>query len=607
MLKLIALLVLICLSGNIYAANVTNYTKYQQIYSVSADLKSFNKTINAIGYFENETYSAYVYFGELEKVESISGYYLVNSKKKKLSKNNIYKSDLLSEGFYDGYKTYKLDFVNENAGKAKKYFEYNANIINTEVFCVSKLNFYQSSDFKIDTFENIVNVPHGYYLLINIEDCKNEKNFSIDSNITTNGKTYIFRKYFSVENNQKTKTNTSEFEYNSIRVLVCPDKANPLSYFNNWYQNLINSIPPSEKYKVICDSLRKISPNRDSLIANVFYFVTKKIRYIDIENGINAFRPRQSDEVLFKQQGDCKDMALLLNNMYNYLGYDASMALSSTLNNDYNFDFPTLSSANHAICILKYDDKIYYLDATERLGKYNQPSQQIQSTKAMISKQGAAQIIDIPKIEGAFNKVISTYKIKIDEQKIKGNFDTEYKGYSKIFIENITENYSNTKSKQLLKKYYQDRNYNISFVNIEYIKKNESINIKGEVDLNPSIITKVENKTFLNFNFCPFIHSFEKEADSTENYPLYRTTKNKNTVIIEFPYKINRIESLYSNFKISEFDIVYSFNVRHQNNQLIIEYEYENPYVLLTKNIIPSFNKINESIKKTLNHEIIIY
>ena len=127
------------------------------------------------------------------------------------------------------------------------------------------------------------------------------------------------------------------------------------------------------------------------------------------------------------------------------------------------------------------------------------------------------------------------------------------------------------------------------------------------MELNPSAFTKIENKIYFNFNFCPYIHFFEEEIDSTENYPLYLSTNNKNIIVIEFPNNINKVESLYSNFKISENNINYTFKVSHQNNKLIIEYTYDNPYVLLHKNIIPSYNKINQSISKTLNHEIIIY
>jgi hypothetical protein len=582
----------------------TNYSIYKQIYSVNSDATSFKKEIIAKGAFTDKNYSAFVYFGELEKVESIIAYYINSNKRKKINKNNIYKSDLLSENFYDGYKAYKIDFINENKINTNQLFEFKTSILNSEIFCISSLSFYQSEKYKIDTAENIVKVPIGYYLYINLEDLKKAENISVDSICSSTEKTYTFRKIFK----QKAPISPEkEFEYYSVRVLVCPEKANPLLYFNNWYQNLLGTIPSSNTYKITCDSLAKSHSNKDSLIKHVFEYVTKKIRYIDIENGINAFRPRPSDEVLYKQQGDCKDMALLLKNMYTFLGFDAFMALSSTLSNDHQFDFPTLSSANHAICILNYNNKLYYLDATERLGKYNQPSQQIQETKAMISKPGYAKIIDIPKMDGNFNTTTSTFILKIEQNKIKGTFENEYKGYSKIFIENITENYSTSKSKQLLKKYFQESNYNISFENIEYLKKNESINITGEVDLNPSVFTKVDNKTFFNFNFSPFIHTLNREIDSTENYPIYRTTNNKNKLIIEFPFNINRIESLYSNFKHTENNIIYSFNITHHQNKLIIEYKYENPYVILTKDIIPSFNKINQFISKTLNHEIIIY
>lgn len=580
----------------------TKYNYYKQTYTANVVEHSFEKTIAAKGKFSSNNYTANIYFGELETIEEINAYYLTNNKKKKVNKNNIYKSDVITNNFYSGYKNFIINFEKQTK-HIEEEFEFNAKIYNKELLCISTLVFYQSEDYSIDTFENVVNVPLGNRLLICFNDTSEIGNLRIDSSINNTFKTYTFRKVFNTSKNSKNK----DWEYYAIRVLICPDNANPLSYFNQWYQGLLNSIEPSKNYKTICDSLAKRHENRDSLIKHVFEYTTKKIRYIDIENGVNAFRPRPTDDVILKQQGDCKDMAFMLKNMYTYLNFDAYIALSSTLSNEHIFDFPTIASADHAICILKYKDKTYYLDATERLGKYNQPSQQIQETKAMISKIDHAEIIDVPKQNSTFNASTSKYIFNINDTEIKGKATNTYNGYSKLFIDNIIHTYSPTKSKQVLKKFYQDRNYNLSVKDIDYKIINESIQTTADLELNANVLMKVDNKTFFNFNFCPFPHQFDRLVDTTEQYVFYKTAQNKTIIEITFPNKINKVESLYSNLNYNEDGMKYQFNVKHINNKLIIEYTFENEHVKIPTRLTNKYNQLNLLISKSLNHEIIIY
>lgn len=580
----------------------TKYNYYKQTYTANVINHSFVKTIDAKGKFSTINYAANIYFGELENIEEINAYYLTNNKKKKVNKNNIYKSDVITNNFYSGYKSYTINFEKQTK-YVEEEFEFNAKVNNKELLCISTLVFYQTDDYSIDTFENIVNVPLGNRLLICFSDTSEIANLIIDSTINNTFKTYTFRKVFNTSKNLKNK----DWEYYAIRVLVCPDNANPLSYFNKWYQGLLNSIEPSKNYKTICDSLAKRHENKDSLIKHIFEYTTKKIRYIDIENGVNAFRPRPTDEVILKQQGDCKDMAFMLKNMYTYLNFDAYIALSSTLSNEHIFDFPTIASADHAICILNYKDKIYYLDATERLGKYNQPSQQIQETKAMISKIDHAEIIDVPKQNCTFNASTSKYIFNINDTEIKGKATNTYNGYSKLFIDNIIHTYSPTKSKQLLKKFYQDRNYNLSVKDIDYKIIDESIQTTANLELNANVLMKVDNKTFFNFNFCPFPHQFDRSVDTTEQYVFYKTAQNKTIIEITFPNKINKVESLYSNLIYNEDGMKYQFNVKHSNNKLIIEYTFENDHVKIPTSLTNKYNQLNLLISKSLNHEIIIY
>ena len=231
---------------------------------------------------------------------------------------------------------------------------------------------------KIDTIIQELIVPNKYVLIYSLEDASKIASLKIDSIQYDAHKIYRFQKVFS--ENEAIDSNY----FHGIRTNVRLSNTSAYKFLNAWYVDMIRNIQLSENYKTICDSITKKSSDRIMILKSIYDYVKTSIRYIDIENGINAFKPRTCDEVLYNKYGDCKDMAFLIQKMLEYKGIRSNLALSSTSSHEYQFNFPSIASANHLICIAELDGKYYYLDATEKYGIYSIPSRQIINTAAFI-------------------------------------------------------------------------------------------------------------------------------------------------------------------------------------------------------------------------------
>ena len=82
--------------------------------------------------------------------------------------------------------------------------------------------------------------------------------------------------------------------------------------FIQWFRRISKDsdfISPAVEAKAA--EIAEANPTREAKIRAAFEFVTS-LRYVAIEFGINAFRPRTPDQVLHQRYGDCKDKANLL-------------------------------------------------------------------------------------------------------------------------------------------------------------------------------------------------------------------------------------------------------------------------------------------------------
>lgn len=190
---------------------------------------------------------------------------------------------------------------------------------------------------------------------------------------------------------------------NEIAYLIHNSDFEPKMYFSNWFEKRIDpQLELGEEF--IPEELLLISKkeSRAELAKACFKYVQREVKYIDIENGINAIIPRNCEKILVKNIGDCKDMATLLVSLYRHFGFESYFGISRTNSKKGVFDFPSVGLANHAICVLKLNEEWIYLDATEDACLFGDPSLQILGTEVFLvghSEKYFQEILNQPNFE----------------------------------------------------------------------------------------------------------------------------------------------------------------------------------------------------------------
>ena len=94
-------------------------------------------------------------------------------------------------------------------------------------------------------------------------------------------------------------------------------------------------------------------------------FVQREIRYLGLEGGIGAYKPRSPDQVLSQRYGDCKDKSLLLCAMLDQVGIEAVPLLVSTYDGPRLQDrLPTPHAFDHCVVMVQPDEDPIVVDPT---------------------------------------------------------------------------------------------------------------------------------------------------------------------------------------------------------------------------------------------------
>ncbi len=133
-----------------------------------------------------------------------------------------------------------------------------------------------------------------------------------------------------------------------------------------WYSDLAKeALEPDE---LVRETTLKVTAGKKTLeekVRAIYNFVSKNIRYVGMEFGINGYKPHKAGEVLRNRYGDCKDHATLLVAMLKVIGVKGYPVLIPTLskaNADPEMPMPT--AFNHEIAAIKWKGKLLFLDTT---------------------------------------------------------------------------------------------------------------------------------------------------------------------------------------------------------------------------------------------------
>jgi len=554
----------------------------------------FSQTIQHKGtYPANQEEAINIYYGELDEIkELVVRYKNAKGKWKTLSKKNISSSAVNTQSFYSG--TRKHSFTLEK--QAKPFlFEVSYQMVTKDLMFLASIAF--RDEGKVDTFDYNITVPESHMLQYKLDD-KAEGLINIKTSESRNEQHYQF---FS---DRKIRPLEKDEQPIRVRLMVHPKDVAPFDHFNDWYRNLVqpHSKINSNTIAAMEAAVEGISDDNER-IKTIFQLVQKKISYISFESGIGAVQPRDVNQIFEYKQGDCKDMGNLLCQTLRHFGYEAYMAISSTVSHPWDLDFPCLASANHAICVIKINDEWKYLDATESHGIYGYPSRQIQDRNIFIVDEDKGVLHKVNQVAPKNNRANYNFHFTQNKNSLEGNFNFQLSGLSQIDFVYI-ENYSTAeKANEILTNYLESwaKNIEVETVYLETGLLTSTLN--GHVKSSKNF-TALKQKTYLSLNFLPKPNLSERQLKEDDKLITYQAVNNNYNILIDLEENIRLKE--FSAIDFEESGMKFQFDVSQESpTQIKINYHYYNEHILIKDELLEPYNKINNLIDETLQKTII--
>ena len=571
---------------NILIMKDTSFVK-----NVSVSLKKSDKTI---------IYPIF-YDSELEKITDIK-VYIKKGKRFKLEKNSVINEEDIELDYISSKKVKTIIIPSETETKITYTVKCR------ELMYFSDLRFFSNNE--LDTIKYQITVPNTFRLVHNTIYKDSLDYINIDS-IKLNG----FIKWNIEVTPVKIEPNPLMFFgiYKNIKaplmkILVIPAtyKNNEKKYMNDWYLKQIETrkgLNPVVMHKI--NELTAGISNPMKIIDILYNYVKNNFKYVAIEIGMGAFVPTHVNEVFENKQGDCKDLSYFLSEALNYKGIKSHIALAATYDHISDCDFPSLSSANHVICLAYINGKPIILDPTDPIHFPETPVQSIQKRSILIINENGGEFYKVASYSPQQNLISYEIELEVNSKSMimDGEFKASYEGISGNFLRRELIYTSDDKAATIGKMHYESifDNQSISEFKINYNGK--TIGSEGKISVNGKIFKDGDNG-YLFIDFLPRIIETENRETLLEGTYLGSPFKKKVYLEIKMDEPIQTfipIEQTFSNKGVS-------FLLKISNpSEFIIEcnYEFVFDHIFIEKENIEVTNEILTSFKKITNEPII--
>lgn len=578
-------------------SNTIGYDSLNRIFYSSYTIKGYSLA-------KGVTYS--VYFNDLSRLENLTVKF-INSKGKslKLNAKEFYDVVQTDNSYYSGIKN--KSFVIPYEESANNQFEISYKLVTTNKWLFNELHFY--TQYPTDTISYVIKTNSKFRFIFNKLDFNKTKGIALDS---TNSNSYNFTKH-NTKNilNQINKLNYiqnySLFE--SIRFYFKGLDENNDGYltFSKWYNNLINDFELDKfpEIKTEFNTITKSSSNKDSIVKYTLEYVKNTIRYIAIEDGINAYKPRTPFQVLKNKKGDCKDMAYLIMHILRMNKIESYVALISSNNSKYDFNFPSLSSANHAICIAKINNKWMVLDATDPSIPYPLISRHTQGKTAFIVKEDSYEFYKIPMVKPELNTVNLQQKIYLTDTGIYNNYIYKFKGYRISDFVQINDEKDKKKRLFNTEVALENTTSNMYYFDTKLTNYDSTIIIEGKSQLSNSLINYSTNKLFIGIDFIPFPINFNYKIDSNETVLIQETTniELESSINSKTKMKLTNPKKFEYNSSPFKFKLIIS---QPNDYKILLNYQFTVNDIYIDFNDFKNYQQFCNELKKAKNYVLTI-
>ncbi len=477
-----------------------------------------------------------------------------------------------------------------------------------ELMYFSSLRFFSNNE--IDTLKYQINVPNKFNFSYNTIYKDSLDFIEIDSM-----KMDSLVKWKIKVKPKKTKPNPLLFFgiYRNLkeplmRTLITPVsyKNNAKNYMNDWYLKQIEKRRGlSEAATKKIDELTDGVSDPKKIMEILFSYVKSNFKYVAIEIGMGAFIPTHVKEVFTDKQGDCKDLSNFLSEALNYKGVKSNIALAATYDHISDCDFPSLSSANHVICVAYINDKPILLDPTDPIHMAETPVQSLQRRSIFIINSNGGEFYKATNFSAEQNLIKYDINLEADSNltKLEGKFKVNYEGISGNFLRRELYYTNNDKINNLGKKHYEFIFGDQAITDFKLDFYDKSFAAEGKISVNGKSFIDGENR-FLFLDFLPQLIESERRGTLLEGNNLGYPFKKKVNLKIKTNDAIHPFKPVEHNFTFKGV----SFNLKISNpSEFVIEckYEFIFDHIFIDKENLESINEILKSFKKITNEPII--
>ncbi len=597
--KLILFVLYVIFSVNGFTQNIAIKTKLVNV-SIQKDT-SFVKHVSVLLKKSDKTIIYPIFYDtELEKVSDIQ-LQLKKGKRLKPVKNIIIDEEDLQLDYITSKKVKSIFIPPQTEAKITYTIKCN------ELMYFSNLRFF--SNDEIDTLKYQINVPKAFHFAYNILYKDSLNYIDIDS-ISLDSLTKWNIEVTPVKINPDPLALFGIYKNIReplMRTLIVPTtyKKNERKYMNDWYFQKLKTrrgLSSVAIHKI--NELTKGISDPMKIVDILYSYVKNNFKYVAIEIGMGAFVPTYANEVFTNKQGDCKDLSNFLSEALKYKGIKSHIALAATYDHISDCDFPSLSSANHVICLAYIKDKPIILDPTDPIHLTGTPVQSIQKRSILIINSNGGEYYKIPGFSAQQNFI--NYKIALkansNSMVMEGNFKASYGGISGNFLKRNFLYAGSNMINNVGKKHYESVFDNQSITDFKINNLDRTIETEGKISVNSKMFKDGDSK-LLFIDFLPRIFETIDRETLLEGTHLGSPFKKKVSLKIEMdePFQtFNPIEHTYVKKGISLIMKISS------SSEFIIECEYEFvfDYIIMEKENVDITNEGLISFKKIVNEPI---
>lgn len=499
--KFLSLTPLLLLTAGLLSGQIANPSRIYRAHIEVRDTNHVTSEVSITGPAIKNRVNYYIHYNSLERITDYSVDYMNEKGRwKNFRKGAEHDFQTTGDLFYSCSRALALELPPE------KPFLINYSTFTPSTILLGSLPF--TDQVPIDTFYFQLTLPERYRLVTKLINPGLLNHLRFDSAISRQGITYFITAAPSRTQIRDNLTDDLRLRRRFSRMIISIVPAGfagtPTDYFADWFlQKCSPLLIPDSASKRQIDRWTTGLTNQDSIIRSTFNFVRDHIKYLSVVIGYGSFIPHDVNKILTERQGDCKDMSALLTAALRYKGIDAFLALCATSDHKADFDFPSVSSGNHMICVARLNDRWFYLDATRKAGSYLLPPAEIQGRHLLLLKPNGSLYLRVPEIPAHSNR--ENYRIEgtIKQGKIHGTLQMAAYGGAMQGINALLANTPPGERKSSLRALLEYRMAGCSFSDLSWSASDDSILVSASFILSPGYFSQNGKTFYLSLGFLP--------------------------------------------------------------------------------------------------------